>query len=555
MPYLEDGETWDDNQDVYDEGMAENRPGHKKFSSYVLPRWAKHPLSHPFNGVNTGPKEYMFHAGDGLCNPIGFSVAHVGAKYGDVALLEMANEEELSRATSEGHTPAHYCVTHGTPWCLQWLVEKGVDTRMKDNGGKTPEELIWASPDLHMAEQEWLFQASRGELTEKNSQKAQEYLLVKKRASGTDPVVAERLDKDMLKLRKFWYNMGSYEKPYPLPEPEGADPKPLDLPSSKVAPREMFVPPINAALMFPGQGSQYVGMMKDVANKPPVKEMLEKAKDLLGWDPLELALNGTAEKIAETRYCQPLVFLAGLAGLEVLKEARPDIAHRCQAVAGLSLGEYTALVAAGVLDFEDGLRLVKCRAEAMQAATQLAPQLMATVAGLDRSKVDELCERARALDPSPSATCQVANFLFAAGFSCSGTQVAIREFIRLATEAKALQAREIKTGGAFHTKLMLPAQAELSKALDEVAERMRPPRCAIYFNATGRKVNAGADPATFIELLKIQLTSEVLWEPSIKAMIMDGVRDFYEVGPLKQLKSMIKRIDQDAFKRTENVAV
>merc|ERR1712232_766117 len=131
----------------------------------------------------------------------------------------------------------------------------------------------------------------------------------------------------------------------------------------------------------------------------------------------------------------------------------------------------------------------------------------------------------------------------------------IGELIKLAAQAKALQARIIKAGGAFHTKLMQPAQDELNKAIDDLLDRMNPPTCSIYFNVTSKRVPAGSDPATFIEYMKMQLTTEVLWEPTVKSMIMDGVKDFYEVGPLKQLKSMIKRINADAFKRTENISV
>merc|ERR1712107_436436 len=113
----------------------------------------------------------------------------------------------------------------------------------------------------------------------------------------------------------------------------------------------------------------------------------------------------------------------------------------------------------------------------------------------------------------------------------------------------------IKAGGAFHTKLMQPAQAELDKAIDDILDNMNPPTCAIYFNVNGKRVPTGSDPAVFVELMKMQMTSEVKWEPTVKAMIMDGVKDFYEVGPLKQIKSMIKRIDADAFKRTENISI
>jgi len=555
MPYLEDGETWSNDFDHYEEGMAENKPAHRKFSSYNLPKWAKHPLSHPFNGVVVGPKEYMYMAGDGFVNPLGWSIAHVGAKYGDISIFERCSEEELSRQSVEGMTPASYSAQHGTPWCLQWLVEHGADTTSPDVNGLTPEDHIWRNPRLHLVEQEWLFSAVKGELTDKNSVKAQEYRLVKNRPSGIDPVVAERLDKDMLKLRKYWYSTGDYELPYPLPSQEELEKRPLDLPVSRVEPLERKVPPVPAALLFPGQGSQYVGMLKDVIDRPNVKDMFAKAEAVLGWDPKELALRGPEAKLGETRHCQPILLLAGLAALDVLREQKPEVHERPQAMAGLSLGEYTALVASGVLDVEDGLRLVKMRGEAMQRAAELVPQAMCSVAGLDRAKLDELCEKATKADKTPHAVVKVANFLFPSGYTCAGTKGAVEELCRLAMAARALQARLIKTSGAFHTALMRPAQEELNRALDGMLDRMKPPRCAVYFNVTGKRIAKGADPATFIELIKMQLTSEVLWEPTIKAMIMDGVKDFYELGPLKQLKSMIKRIDQDAFKRTENIAV
>mmetsp|Transcript_148571 Transcript_148571/g.370209 ORF Transcript_148571/g.370209 Transcript_148571/m.370209 type:complete len:556 (-) Transcript_148571:119-1786(-) len=555
MPYLEDGETWSNDLEHYEEGMAENKPSHRKFSTYNLPKWAKHPLSHPFNGIIVGPKEYMYTAGDGFVNPLGWSIAHIGAKFGDVSIFERCTEEELSRQTVEGMTPASYCVQYGVPWCLQWLVEHGADVTTPDVNGFSPEAHIWKCDTLHTVEQEWLFSALKGELTEKNSIKAQEYRLVKNRPSGIDAMVAERLDKDMMKLRKFWYGTGDYQLPYLPPSQEELEQRPLDLPVSKVSPLERIVPPVPAALLFPGQGSQYVGMMKDVIDRPAVVDMIAKAKAILGWDPKELVLQGPDAKLQETRHCQPVLVIAGLAALDVLREQKPEVYERPQAVAGLSLGEYTALVAAGVLDFEDGIRLVKVRAAAMQSAAELVPQAMCSVAGLDRAKVDELCEKATKADPAPGAVVKVANFLFPSGYTCAGTLRAVEELCRLATAARALQARIIKTSGAFHTSLMQPAQEELNRALDSMLEKMKPPRCAVYFNVTGKRIPKGADPATFIELMKLQLTSEVLWEPTIKAMIMDGVKDFYEVGPLKQLKSMIKRIDQDAFKRTENIPV
>merc|ERR1711879_752993 len=201
-------------------------------------------------------------------------------------------------------------------------------------------------------------------------------------------------------------------------------------------------------------------------------------------------------------------------------------------------------------------KLVKMRAEAMQSATELTPQCMCSVAGLDRPTLEKLCKEAKANDKNTKEpVCQISNVLFPAGFTVAGTKGTIDELCKLATAARALQARVIKAGGAFHTPLMKPAEEELSKAIDAAGPKMQPPRCAIYFNMTGKKMAAGSDPSEFIDLMKKQLTNEVLWEPSVKQMIMDGVKDFYEVGPLKQLKSMIKRIDQDAFKRTENISV
>jgi len=397
-----------------------------------------------------------------------------------------------------------------------------------------------------------MFSALKGELSERNSVRAQEYLLVKGRASAPDDVIKDRLDQNMAKLRKYWYDMGEYELPYAPPPLEE---RWLDLPVAKVQPPEKMVPPVPAAMLFPGQGSQYVGMLKACADRPGVKAMLEKATEILGWSPKDLMLNGPEAKLQETRYCQPVMYLAGLAAMDVLRDTRPEVFERPQAVAGLSLGEYTAIVAAGVLPWEEGLKLVRLRGEAMQRATDLAPQAMCSVVALDRKKLDGLCEQAVKSDPHPNATCKIANWLFPAGFVCGGTKASIDKLLELATKAKALQAKLIKTGGAFHTSLMAPAQEELSMALDQIADKMQPPRCAVYFNSTGKKVKAGADPATFIELMKLQLTSMVLWEPSIKAMILDGVQEFFEVGPLKQIKAMMKRIDQEAFKKTENVLV
>jgi len=279
-----------------------------------------------------------------------------------------------------------------------------------------------------------------------------------------------------------------------------------------------------------------------------------------------LVLNGPEAKLSDTKFCQPLMFIAGMAAVEIMKAGdKKEEVERVQAVAGLSLGEYTALCVAGVLPFGEVLKLVKLRGEAMQKATDLVPQSMCSVAGLDRLMLEKCCKDALALNVDDKPVCQVANLLFPGGYTVAGTKNTIDELCKLATKARASlplmgRARVFKTAdyagdGAFHTPLMNPAAEELGAALDAVKDKMQPPRCSIYFNVNAKKVAAGTDPSSFCKLMKDQMTNEVMWEPIMKQMIMDGVKDFYECGPLKQLKSMLKRIDQDAFKRTENIAV
>lgn len=311
---------------------------------------------------------------------------------------------------------------------------------------------------------------------------------------------------------------------------------------------------VNVGLLFPGQGSQYVKMMSTVKDLPKVVEMCNKAQAILGYDILEICLSGPEEKLEKTEFCQPAVFLAGLAGIEKLKLENEDAATRFQACAGLSLGEYSALCAAGVFTFEDGLKLVKLRAELMQEAAAQGKQLMLSVAGIEKPRLQELCQEAQ-LKEGPGAVCMIANELFPRGFSCAGTQIAVEALKELADANQALQAKVLKTSGAFHTSLMEPAKEKLGRALDEMLPKMSPPSHTVYMNVTAKPLLPGTPPKEIIELLKMQLTSPVLWEPTVRNMIRDGIQDFYEVGPMKQIKAMMKRIDSKVWGTTTNVEV
>lgn len=309
--------------------------------------------------------------------------------------------------------------------------------------------------------------------------------------------------------------------------------------------------PTSIGLLFPGQGSQYVKMMDSLQDNVKVKEMIATARAVLGYDILEVCLTGPEDKLEETSVCQPAMFLAGMAGLEKLRDSRPEAVERPGAVAGLSLGEYTALCAAGVFTFEQGMELVKIRGAAMAEAAQSRPQAMLSVAGLEQQKLEEICrEQAKG-----GEVCQIANILFPKGFSCAGTEPAIKKLKEAAEKAGAMQAKLLKTSGGFHTDLMKPAQAKLEATLQRLLPSMKPPRCDVYMNFTGKKIKAGTPPAEIVPLLAQQLCSAVLWEPSVRLMIKDGLTEFYEVGPMKQLKAMMKRIDQGAWSSTTNVDV
>jgi [acyl-carrier-protein] S-malonyltransferase len=286
------------------------------------------------------------------------------------------------------------------------------------------------------------------------------------------------------------------------------------------------------AYVFPGQGAQFAGMGKDLYDsKPLAKELFDKANDILGYSITDIMFNGTDEQLKETKITQPAVFLHSvISALCLGDEFTPAM------VAGHSLGEFSALVAAGALSFEDGLRLVYARAMAMQKACEVAPGTMAAIVGLDDETVEKICQQVSA----------VGNVVVAANYNCPGQLVisgnidAVNQACELLKEAGAKRALPLKVGGAFHSPLMQPAKDELQTAIENTT--FAEPKCPVYQNVDGQPHTA---PEEIKKNLIAQLTSSVRWTSSVQNMIKDGANDFTECGPGKALQGMIGRIDKD----------
>lgn len=289
------------------------------------------------------------------------------------------------------------------------------------------------------------------------------------------------------------------------------------------------------AFLFPGQGAQSVGMAGALCDEAPAaRALFDRAADLLGFDLLKLCVEGPAEQLDATVNSQPALYVASLAALEKLKRDNPATVAACVATAGLSLGEYTALCFAEALSFEDGLKVVAERGAAMQDAAEAVPSGMVSVLGLEVPQVEELCDQCRGND-----ILQVANLLCPGNTVVSGTTAACERIAEAAEKAGAMKVIPLAVAGAFHTPLMQPAVERLSAVLDEV--ELVTPRVPVVSNVDARAHN---DPAEIRSLLVKQVVSPVLWEKSLRQMIDGGVDSFYEIGPGRVLRGLLKRIDR-----------
>jgi len=309
------------------------------------------------------------------------------------------------------------------------------------------------------------------------------------------------------------------------------------------------------AFMFPGQGSQAVGMAKDTLGIPRVKEMFDEAKEVLGYDLLDVCLNGPKSKLDNTVYAQPALFVCSMAAVEMFRQDNAKTVDTCACTAGLSLGEYTALVFAGVMTFKDALAVVKVRGESMaEAAAAGEPHGMLSIVGLADSAVEEICKQTRdhfKAQGDAAVVCQMANYLFPQGRVVSGHNKALDHLAKLATSKGALKAQRVAVSGAFHTPLMQSASDNLEKALAGV--KLNKPRIPVYSNVTASPFPD--DEAEIKKILMRQLVEPVQWESLIKSVISSGKTSLHELGPGQQIKAMVKRIDQQCWKKFTNARV
>ncbi len=287
------------------------------------------------------------------------------------------------------------------------------------------------------------------------------------------------------------------------------------------------------AYIFPGQGSQFSGMGKTLYDSnTQAKELFEQANDILGFRISEIMFSGTDDELKQTKVTQPAVFLHSVIAYKTIEGAKPDM------VAGHSLGEFSALVANGALSFEDALKLVSIRAQAMQKACEINPSTMAAVLALADEKVEEICKQVQD---------ETGEIVVAANYNCPGQLVISGSIkgIEIACErmkaAGAKRALVLPVGGAFHSPLMAPAKEELAAAIDSTIFNI--PSCPVYQNVVARAVT---DPVEIKKNLVDQLTGAVRWTQSVQAMVADGATQFTEVGPGKVLQGLVQKIHKEA---------
>ncbi len=298
------------------------------------------------------------------------------------------------------------------------------------------------------------------------------------------------------------------------------------------------------AFLFPGQGAQSVGMGRSLAAEVPAAAALfEQARAILGYDLAEICFEGPAERLNSTVHSQPGLFVCSLAALEKLKQDQPQLVATAEAAAGLSLGEYTALVFAGAMKWTDALRVVQCRGEAMQAASDACASGMVSILGLEPDQVEQLCDASR----QAGEILQIANLLCPGNLVCSGHLASCHELKRQAEAAGAMKVIPLTVAGAFHTPIMESALERLRDVLAETP--IQRPRIAVLSNVDAQ---AHWEPDPIRQALVRQVVSPVQWEATMRNLLADGCDTFWEIGPGRVLRGLLKRINRKA--PCENIA-